>query len=134
VSVLGSAVCIAARPKLMGCGISSKVESTPIRGPQTSDQSLTLTLGLSSALRESHVLRGGGDDSRNSYVSWRKGDLIGTGANGRVYLGLEEESGAIIAIKEMAFNNEQHFSVLFKNIEKSHAGKNWRNWPRCKGK
>ena len=85
----------------MGCGISSKVESTSIRGPQTADQSSTLTLGLLPAPRESHVLRGGGDDSRNSHVSWRRGDLIGTGANGRVYLGLEEDSGAIIAVKEM---------------------------------
>jgi serine/threonine protein kinase len=58
------------------------------------------------------VLRGGGDDSRNSHVSWRRGDLIGTGANGRVYLGLEEDSGAIIAVKEMAFSNEQELEEL----------------------
>ena len=118
----------------MGCGISSKVESTSIRGPQTADQSSTLTLGLLPAPRESHVLRGGWDDSRNLHVSWRRGDLIGTGANGRVYLGLEEDSGAIIAVKEMAFSNEQHSSVLLKNIENAHAGKNWRNWPKCKRK
>ena len=118
----------------MGCGISSKVESTSTRGPQTADQSSTLTLGLLPAPRESHVLRGGGDDSRNSHVSWRRGDLIGTGANGRVYLGLEEDSGAIIAVKEMAFSNEQHSIFLLKNIEIAYAGKNWRNWPKCKRK
>lgn len=38
-------------------------------------------------------------------VKWRKGDLIGAGANGRVYLGLEEETGAIIAVKEIVFSN-----------------------------
>ena len=36
-------------------------------------------------------------------ISWRRGDLIGTGANGRVYLGLEEVTGAIIAVKEVMF-------------------------------
>lgn len=41
----------------------------------------------------------------NERISWRKGDLIGTGANGRVYLGLEEDTGAIIAVKEIMFTN-----------------------------
>jgi len=41
--------------------------------------------------------------SASGHISWRKGDLIGTGANGRVYLGLEEDTGAIIAVKEVMF-------------------------------
>jgi len=41
-------------------------------------------------------------------VSWRKGDLIGTGANGRVYLGLEEDTGAIIAVKEVMFTKNAY--------------------------
>jgi serine/threonine protein kinase len=44
-------------------------------------------------------------------ISWRKGDLIGTGANGRVYLGLEEDTGAIIAVKEILFTNNQSVSA-----------------------
>jgi|TARA_B100000482_G_scaffold138316_1_gene101501 hypothetical protein len=40
-------------------------------------------------------------------ISWRKGDLIGTGANGRVYLGLEEDTGAIIAVKEILFTKNE---------------------------
>ena len=43
------------------------------------------------------------DKSPIERISWRKGDLIGTGANGRVYLGLEEDTGAIIAVKEIMF-------------------------------
>ncbi|KAJ1449593.1 kinase-like domain-containing protein [Pelagophyceae sp. CCMP2097] len=41
-------------------------------------------------------------------IRWRKGDLIGTGANGRVYLGLEEDTGAIIAVKEIMFSSALH--------------------------
>lgn len=40
---------------------------------------------------------------RTARIKWRKGDLIGMGANGRVYLGLEEDTGAIIAVKEILF-------------------------------
>jgi len=43
--------------------------------------------------------------SSTERIKWRKGDLIGMGANGRVYLGLEEDTGAIIAVKEILFGN-----------------------------
>ncbi|EGB04224.1 hypothetical protein AURANDRAFT_3341, partial [Aureococcus anophagefferens] len=49
---------------------------------------------------------------------WRKGDLIGAGANGRVYLGLEEDTGAIIAVKEILFTkNEQDLEELVQMQE-----------------
>lgn len=45
-------------------------------------------------------------------ISWRRGDLIGTGANGRVYLGLEEDTGAIIAVKEVMFTKDALVNCL----------------------
>lgn len=41
-------------------------------------------------------------------IQWRKGDLIGSGAFGRVYMGMNTESGALIAVKEVQF-----FQVFF---------------------
>jgi serine/threonine protein kinase len=34
---------------------------------------------------------------------WKKGELIGAGAYGRVYMGMNEASGSLIAVKEMVF-------------------------------
>ena len=51
--------------------------------------------------------------SASGHISWRKGDLIGTGANGRVYLGLEEDTGAIIAVKEVMFTRNVSVHCLF---------------------
>lgn len=59
-------------------------------------------------------------EKTNGRISWRKGDLIGTGANGRVYLGLEEDTGAIIAAKEIMFTNtERGFRVLHSQIREN---------------
>lgn len=38
--------------------------------------------------------------------SWIKGELIGSGAFGRVYLGLNNDTGRLMAIKEVPFNRE----------------------------
>ena len=34
-------------------------------------------------------------------VNWKKGDLIGAGAFGRVYLGMNNDNGELIAIKQV---------------------------------
>jgi len=38
-------------------------------------------------------------------VDWHKGKLIGKGAYGKVYEGLNKTDGRMIAIKEMKLNN-----------------------------
>ena len=59
------------------------------------------------AQSSSGILKSERDNYSNERISWRKGDLIGMGANGRVYLGLEEDTGAIIAVKEIVFTSNQ---------------------------
>lgn len=39
--------------------------------------------------------------------SWIKGELIGSGAFGRVYLGLNNDTGRLMAIKEVPFNRDK---------------------------
>ena len=34
-------------------------------------------------------------------IRWRKGELIGAGAYGRVYMGMNLESGELIAVKQV---------------------------------
>mmetsp|Transcript_38940 Transcript_38940/g.121991 ORF Transcript_38940/g.121991 Transcript_38940/m.121991 type:complete len:807 (-) Transcript_38940:535-2955(-) len=52
-------------------------------------------------------------------VQWRKGNLIGSGAFGRVYMGLNEQSGAIMAVKEIGFASEdkQEMVALQREVE-----------------
>jgi len=77
----------------MGCSSSCKVEEDP------SERVAKMV-----ETRENDVVIPQTNQSLTcERVSWRRGDLIGTGANGRVYLGLEEDTGAIIAVKEVMF-------------------------------
>ena len=77
------------------------------------------------SLRRSLVFRAGGDDApfsgiadklgsaiRKSRIAlkpppppirWRKGELIGSGAFGHVYMGMNLDSGELIAIKQVYF-------------------------------
>lgn len=81
----------------MGC-TTSKVES------EATNKSEVHLVPPSRAIRENSPLLANMPGQKHAQsVSWRKGDLIGTGANGRVYLGLEESTGAIIAVKEVMF-------------------------------
>ena len=41
----------------------------------------------------------------------KQGDLIGAGANGRVYMGLNEETGGLIAVKEMTFSLHEESKI-----------------------
>ena len=39
-----------------------------------------------------------------SGIRWRKGETIGRGAFGAVYLGLNDDTGALMAVKELSFS------------------------------
>ncbi|PRQ30415.1 putative protein kinase RLK-Pelle-DLSV family [Rosa chinensis] len=45
-------------------------------------------------------------------IQWQKGDLIGSGAFGRVYMGMNTESGELIAAKEVLVLVQEGFSQL----------------------
>ena len=59
---------------------------------------------------EQTLIHSGGNTFRDSEVQlmrepapirWRKGELIGAGAYGRVYMGMNLESGELIAVKQV---------------------------------
>lgn len=56
---------------------------------------------------------------KSSGLKYRKGDCIGSGSFGSVYIGLEEVSGSMIAIKEIRYSHtdEAHIQQLCKEIE-----------------
>ncbi|XP_024199458.2 mitogen-activated protein kinase kinase kinase 3-like [Rosa chinensis] len=51
-----------------------------------------------------------------SSIQWRKGDLIGSGTFGRVYMGMDTESGALIAAKEADTKALQEEMELLENL------------------
>ncbi|KAL0231485.1 hypothetical protein GEMRC1_010889 [Eukaryota sp. GEM-RC1] len=42
----------------------------------------------------------------NDIISWQKGELLGRGAFGSVYLGLDSETGMLMAVKEFPINDK----------------------------
>ena len=42
---------------------------------------------------------------------WKRGELIGAGAYGRVFMGMNEISGELIAIKEMVFTPDNYKEI-----------------------
>ena len=122
----------------MGCGMSSaskvEAESADIfTAAGGSREAPTRNLGevMIPAASEKTEL----DFQRSERISWRKGDLIGAGANGRVYLGLEEDTGAIIAVKEIVFTSDEWIQRPLSKISHRYIfskGKIWRNSLRCK--
>lgn len=86
------------------------------------------------SLRRSLVFRPGGDDApfagiadklgsaiRKSRIAlkpppppirWRKGELIGSGAFGHVYMGMNLDSGELIAIKQVYFCFVAFFAII----------------------
>ena len=51
---------------------------------------------------------------RDGKLSWRKGDLLGAGAFGKVYKCLDDRTGRLIAVKELTFqpNNRKEMEEL----------------------
>jgi mitogen-activated protein kinase kinase kinase len=48
-------------------------------------------------------------------IRWRKGELIGCGAFGRVYMGMNLDSGELLAVKQVNDFNCYFFPLLFNN-------------------
>ncbi|KAJ8614264.1 hypothetical protein CTAYLR_001129 [Chrysophaeum taylorii] len=92
----------------MGCGASSAGKVDPMVGREEAkgdDEILGEEKSGGSAPKASSSSSSCESIKVGERIKWRKGDVIGTGANGRVYLGLEEETGAILAVKEILFSN-----------------------------
>ncbi|XVF41937.1 hypothetical protein PTKIN_Ptkin01aG0320800 [Pterospermum kingtungense] len=56
---------------------------------------------MNSCIRESRVLSKPSSPSPPPPIRWRKGELIGSGAFGRVYMGMNLDSGELLAVKEV---------------------------------
>lgn len=52
-------------------------------------------------------------------MRWKKGELIGSGAFGKVYMGLNEQTGSIMAVKELIFaeGDAQDIQVIQSEID-----------------
>jgi len=50
-------------------------------------------------------------------ILWKKGELIGAGSFGKVYIGLNESTGVLMAVKEVNINNEKEALGLQQEID-----------------
>lgn len=48
-------------------------------------------------------------------VNWKRGDLIGAGAFGRVYLGMNNDNGELIAIKQVIGVEVLYAALIFQS-------------------
>ena len=51
------------------------------------------------------------------HKKWKKGDLIGAGSYGRVFMGLDTETGALLAIKELVFSPDDAKEIQAMQLE-----------------
>jgi serine/threonine protein kinase len=67
-----------------------------------------------------------------SGLRWRKGELLGRGAFGSVFLGLCEDTGALMAVKELtyAYDNKKEVRQLQEEINLMRCVSSLR-WPPC---
>ncbi|KAE8684112.1 Mitogen-activated protein kinase kinase kinase NPK1 [Hibiscus syriacus] len=56
---------------------------------------------INSCIRKSRVFSKPSSPSPSPLIRWRKGELIGSGAFGRVYMGMNLDSGELLAVKEV---------------------------------
>lgn len=47
-------------------------------------------------------------DNTQFIVSWKKGTLLGSGGFGKVYLGLDNETGSMFAVKEISLGGDAY--------------------------
>ncbi|KZP00719.1 hypothetical protein CALVIDRAFT_209119 [Calocera viscosa TUFC12733] len=55
--------------------------------------------------------------SSNIAMRWQQGRLVGTGAFGSVYLGVNLDSGSLMAVKEIRFSDVNSLTTLYKNVK-----------------
>ncbi|EJU00914.1 hypothetical protein DACRYDRAFT_67673 [Dacryopinax primogenitus] len=55
--------------------------------------------------------------SSNIAMRWQQGRLVGTGAFGSVYLGVNLDSGSLMAVKEIRFSDVNSLSTLYKGVK-----------------
>lgn len=69
---------------------------------------------INSCIRKSRVFSKPSSPSPSPpLIRWRKGELIGSGAFGRVYMGMNLDSGELLAVKEVSFLVSVLFLVNF---------------------
>eukprot|EP00736_Rhodelphis_marinus_P011031 Rmarinus@m.12534 len=57
-------------------------------------------------------------DSMGKDIAWQQGEVLGVGAFGKVFLGLNDHTGALMAVKEVTVNadNAEHVTTLEEEI------------------
>ncbi|KAK1310863.1 Mitogen-activated protein kinase kinase kinase NPK1 [Acorus calamus] len=95
--------------KIGSCIRKSRVGFFPRSPPRPTSVKRALSLG------------GGGGGGGHHQIRWRKGELIGCGAFGRVYMGMNLDSGELLAIKQVLIpaNNasKEKAQVHIKELE-----------------
>ncbi|KAJ0988238.1 hypothetical protein J5N97_006594 [Dioscorea zingiberensis] len=81
------------RPSTDGAGIGEKIGSCLRKS--------SVGLGLGLGLRFSAKLPAPASEDDGPPIRWRKGELIGCGAFGQVYMGMNLDSGELIAVKQV---------------------------------
>jgi hypothetical protein len=81
----------------------SIVFPTPPSHPDDGRRFTGIANKIGSAIRKSRIGLKSPPPSSPPPIRWRKGELIGSGAFGRVYMGMNLDSGELIAVKQVNF-------------------------------
>ncbi|KAL6139239.1 hypothetical protein ACLB2K_064516 [Fragaria x ananassa] len=100
--------------------------SLVFRPPDTNNSPVTLVDKIAASLRKSRVFSKPSPPPPSSVpketappIRWRKGELIGCGAFGRVYMGMNLGSGELLAVKQVliAVNSKEKAQAHIKELE-----------------